>query len=381
MNTTAPARDDSFRNAHVLVVGGAGFVGSNLVRLLLADGAKRVVVVDNLLSAERENLPNDPRIDLLIGSAADDHVLRLLRDEFDYAFHLSTFHGNQNSMHDPIADHENNTLTTLKLYERIKSFSRLKKVVYSSAGCTVAEKTFDDAEATTEDSPVSLYLDSPYQMSKIFGEFYSNYYLARFNLPVVKARFQNVYGPGEVLGAGAWRGTIATVWRNVTPTFVYRGLKGLPLTVENGGIATRDMIFVEDTARGLMRCALAGTAGGIYNIASGVETSILELAQTINRLTENPAPIDFRPARAWDRSGKRYGSPEKAEREIGFRAVVGLEEGMRTTIDWTRRHLPRIETCIAKHLPFIPADNELHQLVGGVAGSVEMPARTLSKAG
>ena len=196
-------------------------------------------------------------------------------------------------MHDPLADHENNTLTTLKLYERIKNFSNLKRVVYSSAGCTVAEKTYDKAEATQEDAPVSLYLDSPYQISKIIGELYSNYYFQQHQLPVVKARFQNVYGPGEILGAGRWRGTPATVWRNVTPTFVYRGLKGMPLTVENEGIATRDFIFVDDIVRGLMLCATKGTAGEVYNLANGVETSILELATTVNELTGNPAPDRF----------------------------------------------------------------------------------------
>ena len=82
-------------------------------------------------------------------------------------------------MHDPLADHENNTLTTLKLYDRIKGFDRIKRVVYSSAGCTVAEKTYDKAEATEEDAPVSLYLDSPYQISKIIGELYSNYYFTQ----------------------------------------------------------------------------------------------------------------------------------------------------------------------------------------------------------
>ena len=88
----------------------------------------------------------------------------------------------------------------------------------------MAEKTFDEAEATQEDAPVSLHLDSPYQISKIIGEFYANYYHSRHGLPVVKARFQNVYGPGEVLGAGRWRGTVNTVWRNVTPTFIYKAL-------------------------------------------------------------------------------------------------------------------------------------------------------------
>ena len=81
-------------------------------------------------------------------------------------------------MADPLADHENNTLTTLKLFEAIKDFERIRRVVYASAGCTVAEKTFEGAEATQEDAPVSLWLDSPYQISKIVGELYANYYFS-----------------------------------------------------------------------------------------------------------------------------------------------------------------------------------------------------------
>src|SRR6185437_14277904 len=102
-------------------------------------------------------------------------ILAALPEDLDFAFHLATYHGNQSSMHDPLADHENNTLTTLKLLERLKAMRGLCKVVYSSAGCTVAQKTFDTAEATQETDPVSLYLDRPYQISKIIGEFYGNY--------------------------------------------------------------------------------------------------------------------------------------------------------------------------------------------------------------
>ena len=103
-----------------------------------------------------------------------------------------------------------------------------------------------------------LDLDSPYQISKVVGEFYSVYYHRQHGLPTVRARFQNVYGPGEMLGAGRWRGTPATVWRNVTPTFVYRALKGLPLQLDNGGVASRDFVYVEDIARGLL--GLRGSA-------------------------------------------------------------------------------------------------------------------------
>ena len=243
-------------------------MGSNLVRALLERDAARILVVDNLLSAERENLPADDRVELVEGSITDDGVLAGLEDEFELVFHLATYHGNQSSMADPLADHENNTLTTLKLYERIKDFERIQKVVYASAGCTVAEKTFDRAQATSEDAPVSLHLDSPYQISKIIGEYYSNYYLARHGLPVVKARFQNVYGPGEVLGAGRWRGTPNTVWRNVTPTFIYKAIKGEALPVENGGVATRDLIYVDDVVAGLLALAERGEAGAVFNLAS-----------------------------------------------------------------------------------------------------------------
>ncbi|MGE5329801.1 MAG: NAD-dependent epimerase/dehydratase family protein [Deltaproteobacteria bacterium] len=340
---------DYFKEQKILVVGGAGFVGSNLVKTILLSDPKEIVVIDNLLSSEKENLPNDSRITFINASITDDKILGMLNDDLDFVFHLSTYHGNQSSIHNPIADHENNTYTTLKLYETIKNFKKLKKVVYSSAGCTVAEKTFDKAHATDEDAPVSLYLDSPYQMSKIFGEFYSNYYFKMYKLPVVKARFQNVYGPGEVLGAGKWRGTPATVWRNVTPTFIYRALKRMPLTVENEGIATRDFIYVDDIVSGLILCAVKGQPGAVYNIASGIETTIKDLAEIINTLTDNPTRVELLPKRAWDNSGKRFGSIEKSKKELGFDATVKLEDGIKNTIKWTKENMNFIESCMKKH--------------------------------
>ena len=336
-------------NAVVLVTGGAGFVGSNLVQRLLADGAARVHVVDNLLSAERSSVPDDPRVEFTEDSIAADTVLESLQDVYDVVFHLSTFHGNQNSIHNPLADYEHNQLTTIKLFDRLQHFRRLQRVVYAGAGCAVADKTFADAHATPEDAPISLEMDSPYSISKIMGEFYAVYYYNQHNLPVVRARFQNIYGPGEILGAGQWRGTAATIWRNVMPTFVYKALQGQPLPVDNGGVATRDFIFVTDIIEGLLRCAQAGNPGEVYNLASGRETTILELANLINGLTGNPAPLEFRPQRTWDRSGKRFGSTEKAQRELGFRSQVSLPDGLARTIAWTRESIPMIDRAIQKH--------------------------------
>lgn len=340
---------DGFDGAKVLVSGGAGFVGSNLVRALCRQGSARIHVVDNLLSAERTDVLDLPGVEFTEASIADDRVLASLDDAYDYAFHLATYHGNQSSMHDPIADHDNNTLTSLKLFHRLAGFQNLRRVVYSSAGCTVAEKIYGDARPTTEEDPVSLHLDSPYQISKIVGEMYANYFHSHNGLPTVIARFQNVYGPGEILGAGRWRGTPATVWRNVTPTFVYRAIKGWPLTLDNEGRSSRDFIYVDDIVRGLMLCATRGAAGEVYNLASGVETTIRELADAINRNVEMPAPIVLAGRRAWDHSGNRLGSTEKAATQLGFTAAVGLEEGIRQTVAWTRDNLAAIDAAIARH--------------------------------
>ncbi len=343
-----------FNGAKICVVGGAGFVGSNLCNQLLRHDIKTLIIVDNLLSANINNVPEDDRVNFLFGSITQDNILAKLPKDLDYVFHLATYHGNQSSMHDPLADHENNTLTSLKLFNTIKDFPQLKKVVYSSAGCTVAQKTFEQAKETTEEDSVSLFLDSPYQMSKIFGEFYGNYFYHQYKMPFVKARFQNVYGPGEILGAGQWRGTSHTVWRNVTPTFIFKALHNIGLPVENNGIATRDFIYVDDIVAGLIACALSGVPGGVYNLASGVETSIAELATHINNMTGNTSALDLKPARHWDRSGKRYGATQKAKQEIGFEATTTIEEGLRTTIEWTKRNLPLIKACMSQHKRYVP---------------------------
>src|SRR5438876_8235147 len=246
----------SFKDTKVLVVGGAGFIGSNLVLRLLADSPAKICIVDNLLSSQIESVPEHPTIEFIYGSIADDRILEGLGSDFEYAFHLGCFHGNQSSIADPIADHDNNTVTSLKLFNRLKDYGALKKVAYAAAGCAVAQKTFAAATATPEDAPVSLFHDSPYSISKLVGEMYANYFFLRYKLPIVKTRFQNIYGPREILGAGQWRGTPHTVWRNVTPTFIWKALHNEALPLENGGEASRDFVFVDDLVDGLYLAAL-----------------------------------------------------------------------------------------------------------------------------
>jgi nucleoside-diphosphate-sugar epimerase len=344
-------KETKFNKSKVIVVGGAGFVGSNLVKMILNQNPEtKVVAIDNLMSAEKTNLPlENSNLTFIEGSITDDKVLNQIHDDVDYIFHLATYHGNQSSIHDPLADHANNTYTTLRLMDWTKNFKKLKKLVYSSAGCSVAEKTFGEATATKEQEFTNIKHDSPYSISKIIGEFYSVYYFNQHQLPTVRARFQNVYGPGEVLGAGQWRGTPATIWRNVTPTFVYKAIKGIELPLENEGVASRDFIFVEDICRGLIACALNGTPGEVYNIASGKDITIAEWAKLIVEIAKSTSKVELLPKRSWDNSGKRYGSTEKSETEIGFKASVDYRMGLEATIAWTKQNLALIEATMKKH--------------------------------
>ena len=344
----------NINNSKILIVGGAGFVGSNLCQLILEKyDPKEIWIVDNMMSSEMDNVMIDPRARFVFGSITEDSILRQLPADLEFVFHLSCYHGNQSSIADPLADHQNNTLTSLKLFDVLKEFKHLNKVVYAAAGCAVAEKTYDDAKATQEDAPISLFHDSPYSISKLIGEMYGNYFFQSYGLPFVKARFQNVYGPREILGAGHWRGSIHTVWRNVIPTFIWKSLQGEALPLDNGGNASRDFIFVGDLVRGLVACAEKGISGEAYNLASGVETSILDLANHINALTGNKIPVDVLPAREWDRSGRRFGSTFKSLENLGFSSEVGLADGLERTIEWTMANRVLIESAIVKHKYFM----------------------------
>ena len=123
--------------------------------------------------------------------------------------------------------------------------------------------------------------------------------------------------------------------------------------MDNGGNASRDFIYVDDMVRGLKACAINGKSGESYNLASGVETTILELAHLINKATGNNTPLDLRPARNWDRSGKRFASTAKAAEDLGFEANFEISTGIRKTVDWTKKNRELINSNINKHSLFL----------------------------
>jgi nucleoside-diphosphate-sugar epimerase len=333
---------------HSVVIGGAGFVGSWVVDEILKDPSTRVTIVDNLISSEKWNISLDSRVTFIEGSAADINVLKLIQGKVDYVYQLACFHGNQSSIARPLDDFENGLKTTLVTLEWIKTFNPQARVIYSGAGCAVAEKTWDEPTAVEELDATSLLHDSPYSISKITGEMYCLYYAKQQKLDVVRVRFQNVYGPREILGAGQWRGTIHTVWRNVIPTYIFKALNNYDLEIFENQRASRDFIYVQDVAKGVIQAATLGANGKVYNLATGDETFIFDLAELILSMTKSKSNLIKRDKREWDNSGRRYGSTKKTANQLGFTAKIELKDGLSSTIKWTVENMQKIGENIDK---------------------------------
>ena len=335
-----------------LVVGGAGFVGGNLVRELLARGAARVLVVDNLLSAERENVPDDPRVAFVEGSIADDAVLAQLDDEFDYVFHLATYHGNQSSIANPLADHEHNLITTLKLFERIKDFERLRKVVYAASGCTLAPHTYGEAEAVDGGRAGAARPRQP--VPDLQGRRASSTPSTTTGGTACRrcaraSRTSTAQARSSARAGGEERRR--RCGGTSTPTFVYRALKGMPLELDNEGRASRDFIYVGRHRR--RPPALRDRRRAGRRLQPGERRRDVDPRTRGDGSTssdrERRRPSSLRPARDWDRSGHRFGSTEKARRRSGFEARMPLDDGLARTIDWTHEHLDLIDACVERH--------------------------------
>jgi UDP-glucose 4-epimerase len=333
---------------HSVVIGGAGFIGSWVVDEILKDPSTRVTIIDNLISSEKWNISLDPRVIFIEGSAADVNVLKSIQGNVDFVYQLACFHGNQNSIARPLEDFENGLKTTLVTLEWVKQNHLNARVIYAGAGCAVAEKTWDIPVPTAEKDSTSLLHDSPYSISKITGEMYCSYYALQHSIDVIRVRFQNVYGPREILGAGDWRGTDSTIWRNVVPTFIYRALKNQKIVANPN--ASRDFIYVKDLVFGISLAKEKGESGSVYNLGSGNEVMISELAEKIIKETGSQSAYEVNYNRSWDRSGRRVANMEKTRNEIGFMARTSIDEGISETVDWFKSNLDLIEKCVNKNV-------------------------------
>ena len=326
------------------------------MRALLERGAARVLVVDNLLSAERENVPGRPA--RRASSRARSPTTRCSPrspDDLDYVFHLATYHGNQSSIADPLADHEHNTLTTLKLYERAQGLpTRCASVVYASAGCTRGREDLRRAPRPRRRTrPVSLDLDSPYQISKIVGEYYCELLLTAARPADGQGALPERLRPGRdprrrALARDPAHGLAQRHADLHLQGAQARGAAGRERRASPAATSSTSSDIVDGPDRA---ARLRGAPGDVYNLASGVETTIRELAELINELTGNPTPIALAPARDWDHSGQRFGDRRRRARELGFEAeVAAATRGSSGRSSGRARTCELIERCIAQHV-------------------------------
>ena len=181
----------------ILVTGGSGCVGSNLTRKLSKLQAEKVIILDNLSSAYKWNIPEAENIQFVQGDILNDEDLkRVFKEKPDYIFHLAAHFANQNSVDNPEKDLMVNGIGILKVLQYAQLIG-VERFVYSSSGCGVYGL---ESKMPFKEHDISINLHTPYQVTKLLGELYTNYFHNLYDLPIVNARFFNVFGPGEVPG-------------------------------------------------------------------------------------------------------------------------------------------------------------------------------------
>jgi len=309
-----------------LVTGGAGFIGSHIVRTLLEQG-ESVRVLDNFSTGKRENLVdlthplNGDRFDVVEGDLRDASRVEEAVRGVEVIFHEAAFVSVPQSMNEPQTCFDVNITGTSRLFDMARA-AGVRRVVVASSAAIYGES--DALPLVEETLPQPL---SPYAVSKRVDEMYAELFTSSFGLEAVALRYFNVYGP---------RQRPDSMYAAAVPIFARRLLDGKPVTVFGDGGQTRDLINVHDVVRAnLIASAHAKAPGKIFNICTGVETRLMDLLDVMYELVPNAPQPEFAAPRAGD-IYRSVGSPQKAVKEIGFRAEVSLVDGLKETIDWMR---------------------------------------------
>lgn len=317
----------------ILVTGGGGSIGTNLVRALVDAGANTVIILDDFSAAYDWNIPSVPGVMVVRGSVEDDVALkRVFNEKPDFVFHLAAFFANQNSVDYPERDLMVNGMGTLKLLEYAR-LSGVGRFVYASSGCSIYGH---EAPLPLKEEYSSMHLTTPYQITKMLGELYANFFSHHYEMKIVKTRFFNSYGPGEVPGQ----------YRNVIPNFIYWSMLGRPLQITGNPDATRDFCYVGDLVNGLLRAGISEAAvGEAINLASEREIRIGTLAEMVNAATGNKAGVVLVAKRKWDTKSRLLASVDKARELLGYEPSMRFEEGLDRTVRWFRENWDHIRQC------------------------------------
>jgi UDP-glucose 4-epimerase len=306
---------------NTLVTGGAGFIGSNLARLLL-DNGHRVTVLDNLMSGYEINLRELPSVNFVRGDVRDAELVNSLARNKDAIFHLAASVGNKRSIDLPFDDSQINVLGTLSVLEAARK-NKVKKVVYSSSAGIFGElKTLP----IREDHPVEP--DTPYGATKLAAEKLCLAYAKLYQIEAVCLRYFNVYGPNQRFDA----------YGNVIPIFVHKILNGETITIFGDGEQTRDFINVRDVAHANYAAATTPGVWGAFNLGSATRITINHLVDLLRACASKDFRVEHGPKRPGDVRDS-LADISKAQAAFGFSPSVAMEAGLPEYMTWARANM------------------------------------------
>lgn len=316
---------------NILVIGGAGLIGSHVVEELLKEDVKQVIVYDNFCRGTYQNLEDalkDPRCRIfeIGGDVLQTDILDAAMKEADAVIHLAALWLLQ--CHEfPRAAFDVNIRGTFNVLEACVT-NKIERLVYSSSASVYGDAV---EEPMTEEHPYNNW--TFYGATKISGEHMFKAYHKRYGLEGVGLRYMNVYGPRQ-----DYKGTYIAVMMKILD----RLDQGLSPIVFGDGSQAYDFIAVSDVARANVCALRSDVPFGMYNVGRGIKTSIKELTELILKITGSDLPIQYEPA-GQTFVTNRVGDPIAAEKDLGFTWTVGLEDGLRQLIEWRTSHKEQVE--------------------------------------
>ena len=301
-----------------LITGGAGFIGSNIIKLLLQDSYD-IMVLDNFSTGYEENLKPFPQIKVIRGDIRDKQVVLEAMKGIEVVFHLAANIGNVKSLEDPLFDSDVNVLGTLNVIEAARK-SGVKKIVYSSSAAIYGEP-----KRLPIDESHSVAPDSFYGVSKLAAEKHCMCLSKIYDIDVVALRYFNVYGPNQRYDA----------YGNVIPIFITRLFKKEPLIIYGDGEQTRDFINVADIARANLLAAKKQGLRGAFNIGSGVSLTVNALASIMQDVAGISGEVVYRPERKGEVKHS-LADISLAKKVLRYEPYVSVREGLKEYMEWIR---------------------------------------------
>lgn len=299
-----------------LITGGAGFIGSHVVEALVARG-DRVRVLDNFSTGSRENLAAcTDRIEIVLGDIRDRSTVSRAMDGVTYVLHQAAVASVQESIQDPLGVDDTNVRGTLNVLWAAQK-AGVRRLVFASSAAV-----YGDAESLPLGENLPFQPLSPYAATKVAGEAYVRAFAASYGLPGVMLRYFNVYGP---------RQDPASPYSGVITKFVAALAQGEAPTIFGDGQQTRDFVYVQDVAQAnLLACSVPEAAGLAFNVASGQQTGILQLAQLLGQISGHDCFPEFAPSRAGE-IRHSLADVRRAQKILEWHAPTNLQTGLRKT--------------------------------------------------